>query len=161
MQIYKGIMGTLYVYNFFGRVQVFLEYCLNMLAISYIYRKNKGDGFEMKKRIISYRLKVDSILSNPGSIPPERWTEILQEHLVQIGFFQHERLIHLIVTVTFAILTLMSFVASLVVGMPALLALTLLFVVLLIPYIMHYYTLENEVQKMYVQYDRILEQIHK
>lgn len=115
----------------------------------------------MKKRIISYRLKVDSILSNPGSIPPERWTEILQEHLVQIGFFQHERLIHLIVTVTFAILTLMSFVASLVVGMPALLALTLLFVVLLIPYIMHYYTLENEVQKMYVQYDRILEQIHK
>lgn len=132
-----------------------------MLAISYIYRKNKGDGFEMKKRIISYRLKVDSILSNPGSIPPERWTEILQEHLVQIGFFQHERLIHLIVTVTFVILTLMSFVASLVVGMPALLALTLLFVVLLIPYIMHYYTLENEVQKMYVQYDRILEQIHK
>ena len=146
------------MYNFFGRVQVFLEYCLNMLAISYIYRKNKGDGFEMKKRIISYRLKVDSILSNPGSIPPERWTEILQEHLVQIGFFQHERLIHLIVTVTFAILTIMSFVASLVVGMPALLALTLLFVVLLIPYIMHYYTLENEVQKMYVQYDRILEQ---
>ena len=115
----------------------------------------------MKKRIISYRLKVDSILSNPGSIPPERWTEILQEHLVQIGFFQHERLIHLIVTVTFAILTIMSFVASLVVEMPALLALTLLFVVLLIPYIMHYYTLENEVQKMYVQYDRILEQIHK
>ena len=132
-----------------------------MLAISYIYRKNKGDGFEMKKRIISYRLKVDSILSNPGSIPPERWNAILQEHLVQIGFFQHERLIHLIVTVTFAILTIMSFVASLVVGMPALLALTLLFVVLLIPYIMHYYTLENEVQKMYVQYDRILEQIHK
>lgn len=132
-----------------------------MLAISYIYRKNKGDGFEMKKRIISYRLKVDSILSNPDAIPPKRWNEILQEHLVQIGFFQHERLIHLIVTVTFAILTLMSFVASLVVGMPALLALTLLFVVLLIPYIMHYYTLENEVQKMYVQYDRILEQIHK
>lgn len=115
----------------------------------------------MKKRIISYRLKVDSILSNPGSIPPERWNEILQEHLVQIVFFQHERLIHLIVTVTFAVLTLMSFVTSLVVGMPALLALTLLFVVLLIPYIMHYYTLENEVQKMYVQYDRILEQLHK
>lgn len=115
----------------------------------------------MKKRIISYRLKVDSVLSNPDAIPPKRWNEILQEHLVQIGFFQHERLIHLIVTVTFAVLTLMSFVASLVVGMPALLALTLLFVVLLIPYIMHYYTFENEVQKMYVQYDRILEQIHK
>ncbi len=42
---------------------------------------------------------------------------------------------------------------------PALDALTLLFLVLLIPYIMHYDTLENEVQKMYVQYDRILEHL--
>lgn len=115
----------------------------------------------MKKRIISYRIKIDSILSNPDAIPLESWNDILQEHLVQIGFFQHERLIHLIVTVTFAILTLMSFVASLMVGMPALLLLTLLFVVLLIPYIMHYYTLENEVQKMYEQYDRILEYTRK
>ena len=104
---------------------------------------------------------VDSLLMDKRKRSPEEWSKILEEHLTQIGFFQHERLIHLIVTVTFAILTLMSFVASLVVGMPALLALTLLFVVLLIPYIMHYYTLENEVQKMYVQYDRILEQIHK
>jgi len=42
---------------------------------------------------------------------------------------------------------------------PLLYALTLLFLVLLLPYIMHYYTLENEVQKMYVQYDRILEHL--
>lgn len=115
----------------------------------------------MKRRIISYRLKIDSILSNPDAISPESWNDILQEHLVQIGFFQHERMVHLIVTVTFAILTLMSFVAALMIGMPELLALTLLFVVLLIPYIMHYYTLENEVQKMYEQYDRILEHIRK
>jgi len=39
---------------------------------------------------------------------------------------------------------------------PMLLVLTLLFLVLLVPYIMHYYTLENEVQKMYNQYDEIL-----
>ena len=32
-----------------------------------------------------------------------------------------------------------------------------LLMVLLIPYIRHYYILENEVQKMYAQYDRILE----
>ena len=31
-----------------------------------------------------------------------------------------------------------------------------LLLVLLIPYIGHYYTLENEVQKMYQQYDEIL-----
>ena len=40
-----------------------------------------------------------------------------------------------------------------------LLVLTLLFLVLLVPYIMHYYTLENEVQKMYTQYDEILKRL--
>ena len=32
------------------------------------------------------------------------------EHLVQVGFFQHERLIHLIVTVTFALLEMLAIV---------------------------------------------------
>ena len=40
-----------------------------------------------------------------------------------------------------------------------LLVLTLLFLVLLVPYIMHYYTLENEAQKMYTQYDEILKHL--
>lgn len=115
----------------------------------------------MKKRIITYRQKVDALLARPDNISPDRWSDILQEHLIQIGFFQHERLVHLIVTVTFAILTLISIVAALMVCNPALYVLTLLLVVLLIPYIMHYYTLENEVQKMYEQYDRILEHIRE
>lgn len=115
----------------------------------------------MKKRIITYRQKIDALLANPDTISPDRWTDILQEHLIQIGFFQHERLVHLIVTVTFAILTLISIVAALMICNPVLYVLTLLLVVLLIPYIMHYYTLENEVQKMYGQYDRILEHIRE
>ena len=113
----------------------------------------------MKKRIITYRQKIDALLANPDDISPDCWSDVLQEHLIQIGFFQHERLVHLIVTVTFAILTLISIVAALMICNSALDALTLLFLVLLIPYIMHYYTLENEVQKMYVQYDRILEHL--
>ena len=32
----------------------------------------------------------------------------------------------------------------------------LVILILLVPYIRHYYILENEVQKMYVQYDRML-----
>ena len=113
----------------------------------------------MKKRIITYRQKIDALLANPDDISPDCWSDVLQEHLIQIGCFQHERLVHLIVTVTFAILTLISIVVALMICNPALDALTLLFLVLLIPYIMHYYTLENEVQKMYVQYDRILEHL--
>ena len=75
---------------------------------------------------------------------------------MQIGFFQHERLIHLIVTVTFALLTVISFGIMLLAEFLPVIGLTVLLLVLLIPYIGHYYTLENEVQKMYKQYDEIL-----
>ncbi|MGN0376887.1 MAG: hypothetical protein ACI4ED_04555 [Suilimivivens sp.] len=108
----------------------------------------------MKKRIISYRNHIDSLLDNPQQVTD--WNTVIEEHLIQISFFQHERLIHLIVTVAVAILTLMSagiFIMTLYV--PVVL-LFVLFLVLLVPYIMHYYTLENEVQRMYVQYDRMM-----
>ena len=113
----------------------------------------------MKKRIINYRLKIDRFLEKPDKISKEEWKNLLQEHLTQIGFFQHERIVHLIVTVTFAILTMMSIIASIMISNQMLLVLTLLFLVLLVPYIMHYYTLENEVQKMYTQYDKILKHL--
>lgn len=113
----------------------------------------------MKKRIIGYRMYVDSILLDKRKRSSQEWERILEEHRTQIGFFQHERLIHLIVTVTFALMTLISMIASVTTGMPLLLILSLLFLVLLVPYIFHYYTLENEVQKMYAQYDEIRKRI--
>ena len=109
----------------------------------------------MKKRIITYRQKIDSLLANADNISPEQWNAILQEHLTQIGFFQHERLIHLIVTVLFAILAVISILASLLIQEWAVLLLCLMFFVLLIPYIRHYYILENGVQKLYEYYDQI------
>ena len=75
--------------------------------------------------------------------------EFLSQMLIQIGFFQHERLIHLIVTVVISIL------ASLLIQEWAVLLLCLMFFVLLIPYIRHYYILENGVQKLYEYYDQI------
>ena len=79
----------------------------------------------------------------------------LEEHLVQVGFFQHERLIHLIVTVTFALLEMLAIVLSMISDSLFTLLLPIVILILLIPYIRHYYILENEVQKMYVQYDRM------
>lgn len=111
----------------------------------------------MKKRIISYRERIDRILEKASE--ETDWKQVLEEHLVQIAFFQHERLIHLIVTVTFALLTVISFGIMLLSGFLPVIALTILLFVLLIPYIGHYYTLENEVQKMYKQYDEILEHL--
>ena len=109
----------------------------------------------MEKRILNYRKLMDKILEKTG----EKWQKILKEHLVQVGFFQHERLIHLIVTVTFAIMEIISIVATVVSGYMWLMALDFVLMILLVPYVRHYYILENEVQKMYVQYDRLLQKI--
>lgn len=111
----------------------------------------------MKKRIIEYRKRIDALLAQPAS--PADWNKILEEHLIQISFFQHERLIHLIVTVLFALLTFMALAIFFIAEYTPILALVLLLLVLLVPYIGHYYTLENEVQKMYAQYDAILQHI--
>ena len=113
----------------------------------------------MKKRIIKYRIQIDELLKGEKSDAGCDWQNVLDEHLTQIAFFQHERLIHLIVTVTFAILTMLSVGLLFLTGDMTLLPLILLFLVLLIPYIGHYYTLENEVQKMYGQYDEMLKRI--
>lgn len=111
----------------------------------------------MKQRLVNYMNDINDTLSNP---PQEiDWNKLKASHLVQIQFFQHERLIHLIVTVTFAILTILSTFAVIITQYMPLLALTLLFFVLLIPYIGHYYTLENGVQKLYEYYDQIEEKL--
>ena len=111
----------------------------------------------MKERIVGYRKRMDALLAQP----PEGidWDAVLREHLTQVSFFQHERLIHLIVTVTFAILTMLALAIYCIAEYMPMLGLIALLLVLLIPYIGHYYTLENEVQKMYAQYEEILRHI--
>ncbi len=111
----------------------------------------------MKKRIIGYRMKIDMLLAQPPK--DADWKLVLQEHLTQVSFFQHERLIHLIVTVTFAILTTIALAIYCIAEYIPILVLIALLLILLIPYIGHYYTLENEVQKMYRQYDEILHRV--
>ena len=72
-----------------------------------------------------------------------------------ILFFQHERLIHLLVTMLFALLTFGSLFTFLVTGFLPVIALFVLFLALLIPYIFHYYHLENGVQQLYELYDQL------
>lgn len=108
----------------------------------------------MAERIKQYLKYIDALLANA----PEG-TDFSQEakkHLVQIAFFAHERFIHLIVTVIFALLTVMIFLYIMFDPQPMLFLLLLFFMILLIPYIKHYYLLENSVQKMYEQYDEML-----
>ncbi|MBQ3600000.1 MAG: hypothetical protein II992_02215 [Lachnospiraceae bacterium] len=112
----------------------------------------------MKNRILNYRKQMDSLLGQKNA--ETDWEKVLEEHLVQVAFFQHERLIHLIVTVTFAVLLIICFGILILSDFMPILGLIGLLFVLLVPYIRHYYTLENEVQRMYEQYDKILKQLN-
>ena len=113
----------------------------------------------MKKRITEYLKKIDLLLASND--PNIDWVAEKQEHLTQISFFMHERLIHLIVTALFAVLAFMVFIALRFVFSWALIILFAALLCLLIPYIAHYYLLENSVQKMYEQYDRMTELANK
>jgi len=79
--------------------------------------------------------------------------EVIQEHLRKISFFQHERLIHLLVTLFYAILTIIFF--CLIVVSFIFLPIAIILCVFLILYIYHYFYLENGVQYMYKQYDKL------
>ena len=61
----------------------------------------------MGEKIKRYIKKIDELLDAEDE--GIDWENEMKKHLVQISFFAHERLIHLIVTVLFAIVTIMVF----------------------------------------------------
>ena len=81
---------------------------------------------------------------------------LIDDLLIKINFFQHERLIHLIVTVTFAISTMIALLCTILYESAIMYILLFLFLVLLLPYVRHYFILERGVQKMYDYYDKLL-----
>ena len=102
----------------------------------------------MKKYLYDYIKKIDSVLEE------ERIDKkIVEEHLIKITFFQHERLIHLLVTLAYALLALISFAIS--TFSPMFVFIGIILVLFLIPYVMHYFHLENGVQDLYKHYDEL------
>lgn len=106
----------------------------------------------MADRIKQYMAYVNLILESDEE---RDWEEEMRKHLVQIAFFAHERFIHLVVTVLFALMTTMVFLYTFSNFSVPLLLLMILLLGLLIPYIKHYFLLENSVQDMYEQYDKM------
>lgn len=85
--------------------------------------------------------------------------KLLAEHKDKIAFMQHERIVHFLVTMMFALVLTILICAFLFCEKFALLLLITIIIVLLGFYIKHYYFLENTVQEMYKVYDEILEKI--
>ena len=96
---------------------------------------------------------VQDVLANKPD--QDELKKLLAYHDQQIQWMQHERLVHLIVTLFVCLFTMIIFCFSVMqTSVPAI----ILFVVLLIlsgAYLIHYYRLENGVQKWYEMSDQI------
>ena len=105
----------------------------------------------MKKYIFDYIKNIDNILKKK----PKDINKIKEEHLIKIQFFQHERLIHLLVTLFYCLFMLIFmalcaiFIGFFIIG--------LILLIFVIFYIIHYFRLENSVQYLYKQYDKMNE----
>ncbi len=103
----------------------------------------------MKKYLKEYIKKLENKVNNNNKLTKEGLNNIK----TKIEWFQHERLIHLLVTITYVIFTLIF------------MSLSLLSYIFLIPfyigiifllfYIPYYFFLENGIQYLYKLYDKL------
>lgn len=106
---------------------------------------------QLHQKYIENLLEIDSKDTN--------WKNIRNFHLKQILFLQHERYIHLFVTLFVALFDLLCIFFALQLVNVLFFVAVLLLTALLIPYLFHYMALENGVQKLYDLYNKIEKQI--
>ncbi len=107
----------------------------------------------MGRKLKEYIISLQRLLESGEDI--ENIVELKNELLTEIGFWQHERLIHLLVTILFALMTMAVFMVLLFYRQISMLILLAALLSLMIPYIRHYYILENGVQTLYVFYEEL------
>jgi len=117
----------------------------------------------MRAVLSRHRREMDALLGDPAARTD--WEAIRERHLRWIGFFQHERLIHLLVTLCVGLAALAAALAIVLAppggawAAPWIAALEFLLLALLVPYLRHYYVLENGVQDLYRISDRVAERM--
>lgn len=99
----------------------------------------------MAKELKDYINKTDKLIKS-GNITKND----IKNHLIKIEFFQHERFIHLIVTMSFAFFDVLFIFLSFMNCMFSIML--IVFTIFLFFYVIHYYRLENGVQYLYKQY---------
>ena len=119
----------------------------------------------MKKYVLETMDAVQKYIDEEmKSAPEEKTKEMLSEFETKISYYQHERLIHLLVTLAFATWLFFEIYCLFVLPTEFLIAgilLVLIFFGLTVGYVMHYYFLENSVQKMYHMRDEIRSFLNK
>ncbi|MBQ9695540.1 MAG: hypothetical protein IJV58_03835 [Oscillospiraceae bacterium] len=86
---------------------------------------------------------------------PQQIPAIRRETLVQIGFMQHERFVHFLVCILVGLAFFMALGMALYFRTVGLFLLALILLGLLVPYLLHYYFLENTTQRIYLLYNRL------
>lgn len=105
----------------------------------------------MYQYLKQYINRIDTLLIDHKLIKDS----VIEQHLIKIKFFQHERQIHLFVTIAYALFLLISMFFLLV--HPIFVIIPILLLCFLTCYVIHYFRLENGVQYLYKQYDQMLE----
>ena len=103
----------------------------------------------MKKYLYEYIREIDDLINKENKISDD----LISNHLVKIQFFQHERLIHLLVTLFYGLLFIIFMGLGYIHCLFFVIALILM--IFLLCYIIHYFHLENGVQYLYKQYDKM------
>lgn len=104
----------------------------------------------MEQQLRAYYQSITELVAKLAKAPNSKQIQtVLNFHLAQVNAFQHERLIHLLVTLFFAGLFLVFMLCSFMWTMWQFFALDIILVILLGFYIKHYFFLENTVQKLY------------
>jgi len=86
---------------------------------------------------------------------PEELKHLKQKHARVIAFMQHERLVHLIVTLAFGLFTLLAVVMAFIWPNPKTIILSGLLLILTTAYLLHYFYMENTIQRWYELMDTI------
>ena len=114
----------------------------------------------MKEYVVQTMKAAQAFIDNDMKTADEEKTRrVIAEFEVKIAYFQHERLIHLMVTLSFALFLLLSIGSLFIFPSEFILTAVILvaiFFVLTIAYVFHYYFLENSVQKMYHMRDEMI-----
>ena len=98
----------------------------------------------------------ETLEKNPDK---EKLRELLAYHDKQIQWMQHERLIHLIVMLFVCLFTLLSLGFTIIRTSTPSIILSVLLLILSAAYVIHYYQLENGVQKWYLISNQIKQRL--
>ncbi len=108
----------------------------------------------MREYLDDYIKKIDNKIKDKNISEKD-----IENHLIKINFFQHERLIHLLVTLFYGLFLFVSVLISFKTWL--FLIITYIVLIVLIFYVRHYFFLENHVQYLYKQYDQMKNIIEK